>query len=151
MMIVIVMDSDGYHHRHDYHHCIRLAIVYNVFCDTFRVGFGVGRLPMITLVMVMPIAYMLFSALFWQLSIKLLPGLDNKIRGAALLCSSQKTLAFGIPFIKTAFGSRSDLAFMLAPLLLYAPAQLLLGSSLIVPGLQKLILEEQDLEGGEGI
>jgi len=99
----------------------------------------------------MPIAYLFFSGLFWHLSIKLLPGLGGKIRGAALLCSSQKTLAFGIPFIKTAFGTRPDLAYILAPLLLYAPAQLLLGSSIIVPELQKLILEEQEVEGGEGI
>lgn len=147
-MMMMMIDSDdpsllSLHYR--------LAIVYNVFCDTFLRGFGIGRLPMITLITVIPIIYLAFSALFWNLSIKLLPGLGSKIRGAALLCSSQKTLAFGIPFIKTAFGTRSDLAYILAPLLLYAPAQLLLGSSIIVPKLQKLILEEQELEGGEGI
>lgn len=69
-------------------------------------------------------------------------------RAAALFCSSQKTLAFGIPFIKTALGHRPDLAYLLAPLLMYAPAQLLLGSSLLVPAMNKRIAQQ---ENGTGI
>jgi len=94
---------------------------------------------------------MFFSWVFWKLSFYLLPGLDMSTRVAALMCSSQKTLAFGIPFIKTALGTRPDLAYILAPLLMYAPAQLLLGSSLLVPPLKKKIEEEQEFESGGGI
>ena len=82
---------------------------------------------------------------------KLVPGLDASTRSAALLCSSQKTLAFGIPFIKTALGTRPDIAYILAPLLMYAPAQLLLGSSLLVPVLRKWMIKQQDVEDGGGI
>ena len=81
----------------------------------------------------MPLAYVLFSAFFWIIMKKIVPGLDARGKAAALLCSSQKTLAFGIPFIKTALGSRPDLVNVLAPLLLYAPAQLIIASSLFVP------------------
>jgi sodium/bile acid cotransporter 7 len=77
--------------------------------------------------------------------------LDAKTRTAALLCSSQKTLAFGIPFIKTAFGNRKDIAYVLAPLLMYAPTQLLLGSTFLVPWLKKWIKSQENFESGGGI
>lgn len=129
----------------------RLAIVYNVFSDTFMQGIGVGGRALVNLIVAMPIVYIFLSALFWEISKKLVPGLDAKTRSAALLCSAQKTLAFGIPFIKTALGSRPDIAYILAPLLMYAPAQLLLGSSLFVPYLRKMIRDEENNESGSGI
>jgi sodium/bile acid cotransporter 7 len=122
-----------------------------VFSDTFLSGLGVSSSALAVLLFSMPITYLVFSAIFWKLSYKLLPGLDAPTRAAALLCSSQRTLAFGIPFIKTAFGTRPDVAYILAPLLLYAPAQLLLGSTLFVPALQKLIAKGQEFETGGGI
>ena len=78
-------------------------------------------------------------------------GLDAKTRAAALFCSSQKTLSFGIPFIKTAFAGRPDIAYILAPLLIYAPAQLLLGSILLVPAMQRKIKKQETFETGGGI
>ena len=99
----------------------------------------------------MPLAYITFSGIFWILMRKLVPGLDARGRAAALLCSSQKTLAFGIPFIKTALGHRPDIVNLLAPLLLYAPAQLVIGSSVFVPGLAKDIRKENEFETGAGI
>jgi predicted Na+-dependent transporter len=106
---------------------------------------------LLNLALCMPLMYLAFSAIFWQVSLKLLPGLDPPTRAAALLCSSQKTLAFGIPFIKTALGTRPDIAYILAPLLMYAPAQLLLGSSVLVPPLRKMIQSAQNFESGGGI
>jgi predicted Na+-dependent transporter len=103
------------------------------------------------LIAAMPILYLSLSYLFWEISKKILPGLDASTRSAALFCSSQKTLAFGIPFIKTALGHRPDIAYILAPLLMYAPAQLLLGSSILVPAMQKLIAREENNEEGMGI
>ena len=131
--------------------CLLLAIVYNVFSDTFVNGLGVGGSALIRLCITMPITYLFLSLIFWKLSLKVLPGLDTSTRAAALLCSSQKTLAFGIPFIKTALSHRSDIAYILAPLLMYAPAQLLLGSSLIVPAMKKLINKESNFTDGAGI
>jgi len=131
--------------------CLLLAIVYNVFSDTFVKGLGVSGNALIRLCMIMPATYLFFSALFWQISKKLLPGLDAPTRAAALFASSQKTLAFGIPFIKTAFGHRGDIAYILAPLLMYAPSQLLLGSSIIVPAMKKLINRQSNFQDGGGI
>lgn len=129
----------------------RLAIVYNVFSDTFKSGLGVGGGALLGLILTMPVIYLTLSYIFWELSKKILPGLDASTRSAALFCSSQKTLAFGIPFIKTALGHRPDIAYILAPLLMYAPAQLLLGSSILVPAMQKMIAKEQNNEEGLGI
>lgn len=133
--------------------CLLLAIVYNVFSDTFVRGIGVSGRSLANLMVAMPCLYLFFSGLFWKLSYKYLPGLDPPNRAAALLCSSQKTLAFGIPFIKTALGTRPDIAYILAPLLMYAPAQLLLGSSLLVPALRKWMsdIEMKTQEFGGGI
>jgi sodium/bile acid cotransporter 7 len=131
--------------------CLLLAIVYNVFSDTFSQGIGVSGGSLGRLIATMPAVYMLLSGIFWELSKKLLPGLDSKTRSAALFCSSQKTLAFGIPFIKTALGSRPDIAYILAPLLMYAPAQLFLGSSILVPAMLKLNKRGQEFAQGGGI
>ena len=128
-----------------------LAIVYTTFCDTFLSGLGVGGWDLAGLLFTMPLAYVIFSGFFWILMKKVVPGLDAKGKAAALLCSSQKTLAFGIPFIKTALGFRPDLANVLAPLLLYAPAQLILASAFFVPFLQKQIREQDVYEMGGGI
>lgn len=122
-----------------------------MFSDTFKVGLGVGGIALLKLIFTMPLAYVTFSLFFWQASKKLLPGIDAKTRGAAMLCSSQKTLAFGIPFIKTAFGTRPDIAYVLAPLLMYAPAQLLLGSMIFVPWLRQLIQGSENIESGAAI
>ena len=128
-----------------------LAIVYTTFCDTFIAGLGVGGKDLATLLITVPVVYVGLSMCFWYLSKKLQPGLDARTRTAAFLASSQKTLAFGIPFIKTALGSRSDLANVLAPLLLYAPAQLLIGSAFFVPWLRETIRIEQEFAEGGGI
>ena len=93
-----------------------LAIVYTTFADTFISGLGVGGLGHILLILLYTIydfiivfntclktdlivlmativtAYVGFSAFFWSLSKKIVPGLDARARTAALLASSQKTL-----------------------------------------------------------
>lgn len=131
--------------------CLLLAIVYNIFSDTFQRGLGIKKEMLANLLTIMPLSYLTFSYLFWETSKKALPGLDIKTRGAGLLSAPSKTMAFGIPFIKTAVGHRPDIAYLLAPLLLYAPAQLLLGSSVVVPFLQGKIDRSQQYEAGAGI
>ena len=56
-----------------------------------------------------------------------------------MICSSQKTLAFGLPFIKTAFSTRSDLSTILTPLLIFSPTQLFCATTILVPLLKKEI------------
>jgi hypothetical protein len=112
---------------------------------------GVGGNALIRLCISMPLTYLSLSLLFWKLSHQLLPGLDAPTRAAALFCATQKTLAFGIPFIKTALSHRPDIAYILAPLLMYAPSQLLFGSSIIVPAMKTLISKQSNYQDGGGI
>lgn len=128
-----------------------LSIVYNTFSDTFISGFGISGPALRSLFYTMPLTYLALSFGFWHLSKMLLPGLDTATRTAGLFAGPQKTLAFGIPFIKTALGHRADLPSLLAPLLIYAPAQLILGSSIIVPMMKARIEKEQLEEKGSGI
>lgn len=131
--------------------CILLCIVWNTFSDTFIRGIGITGGAFFRLLGIMPLTYMALSYAFWRVTKVLLPGLDYSTRAAALFCSSQKTLAFGIPFIKTAFAGRADLAQILAPLLLYAPAELLIGSTLMVPKMSELINSQSEYKDGGGI
>lgn len=128
-----------------------LSIVYNTFSDTFITGFGISGPALISLFYTMPLTYLSLSFLFWHISKMLLPGLDTATRTAGLFAAPQKTLAFGIPFIKTALGHRADLPSLLAPLLIYAPVQLILGSSIIVPMMKARIEKEQLDADGSGI
>jgi solute carrier family 10 (sodium/bile acid cotransporter), member 7 len=130
---------------------ILLGIVWNTFSDTFMRGMGISGQALLGLITAMPIAYIAFCALFWKLSFYVVPNISYRVRAAALFCSSQKTLAFGIPFIKTAFGTRPDIAQILAPLLLYAPAELLIGSTLMVPKMVEVIAKSEAFEEGSGI
>ena len=56
-----------------------------------------------------------------------------------MICSSQKTLAFGLPFIKTAFSTRKDLSTILTPLLIFSPTQLFCATTILVPFLRNQI------------
>jgi hypothetical protein len=56
-----------------------------------------------------------------------------------MICSSQKTLAFGLPFIKTAFSTRKDLSTILTPLLIFSPTQLFCATTILVPLLKNEI------------
>lgn len=58
----------------------RLAIVYNVFSDTFMQGIGVGGAALVRLMFLMPLAYLALSLLFWKMANKLLPGIDPPTR-----------------------------------------------------------------------
>ena len=53
-----------------------------------------------------------------------------------MFCAAHKTIAFGMPLLKTIFDGAPSLALLCAPLLIYHPMQLVIGSAL-VPALQR--------------
>ena len=55
---------------------------------------------------------------------------------AFAFCASHKTLAFGLPLIRTLFEGSPDLAYYCAPIMVLHPAQLFIGS-LFAPGLKE--------------
>jgi sodium/bile acid cotransporter 7 len=64
------------------------------------------------------------------------------LRVAALYVSTQKTLAFGLPIIKTLFGSSPSTATVIAPLLIYHPLQLFVGS-ILAPSFKRMIQHDE--------
>lgn len=115
--------------------------MYQSFSDTFLrpEGFGISGATLGGLVAALPVAYLLASYGFWKLSKMFLPNLDIKTRCAATFCSSQKTMAFGIPLIKAVFGETNNIAVLIAPILILTPVQLMLCSGVIVPVMRRSI------------
>lgn len=121
-----------------------LLTVYVTFCSTFLRGFGlpsstlaaIGSLVFVLHVLVLGCAWLLSGALG---SAVLPNGMSD--RTAFLYCSTQKTLALGLPLLRIMFAGRADLAILCTPLLIQHPLQLLVGS-LLAPKLAALSEEE---------
>lgn len=71
------------------------------------------------------------------------PSVNMATRAAATICASQKTLAFGIPFIKTTFGGHPNVAAVLTPLLIWYPIQVFAGSFVVVQQCMRQIETQQ--------
>lgn len=68
------------------------------------------------------------SGLLWVASKSLTPVLSERI--ALFFCGSQKALATGLPMAVSFYGTEPAFGLMILPLMLYHPAQLILGASL---------------------
>ena len=69
-----------------------------------------------------------FLAAAWSLGGALRLGRSERV--TFLLCSTQKTLALGLPLLRVVFAGRPDLGVLCTPLLLQHPLQLFIGSLL---------------------
>ena len=110
-----------------------LAIVWCAFSAAFADGFGVSNGDLLKLAVGLPAAHV--GALLAGLAAfgRCFPRRDAV---AAAYCASHKTLAFGLPLLKTLFAANPDLAYFCAPIMILHPLQLLCGS-LLVPRLQR--------------
>lgn len=110
-----------------------LAIVWNAFSTAFHVGLGVGAADLALLALGLPAIHALaLLGLHAAFRTRSPPG--DAV--AAAYCASHKTLAFGLPLIKTLFAGNADLAYYCAPIMVLHPLQLLLGS-LLAPRLAR--------------
>ena len=108
-----------------------LLLIYASFCDSFAGGVWAGH-SWLTFAIAVPGAMLLF-ALMVQLSsagCRAL-GLDEPARRAAVLCSSQKSLAVGVPMAQVFFGSSPKMGVILLPILVYHPLQLAVSGWLV--------------------
>ena len=123
-----------------------LGIVYSTFCSTFLRGFAsfaaTSFASVAALLVALPAAYIALNYAYFLVAARL--SSDKPTLYANVICSSQKTLAFGIPFMQAVFGSRPDIALILTPLLIWSPTQVLVSSTLLVPMMRR------SLEGGAG-
>jgi len=113
-----------------------LAIIYTTFCDMFDHGLAVSRNSLASMIVLMSILHgAALSASFW-VARKFKFSREDQV--AIMFCSAHKTLAFGLPLIKTMFGAQKDLALIATPLLIFHPIGLIMGS-ILVPYLKSYV------------
>lgn len=110
---------------------ILVAIVYNTFCNTFASpsASALSVADGAFLVIALPAMYMAGLGVAWGL-VRSAPVVAPDAV-AAFFAATQKTLAFGLPLLRTIFASSPELAFYTAPILMLHPLQLVLGSCLV--------------------
>ena len=121
---------------------VLLGIVWNAFCNAFSDGLGIQLKHSLVLLALLPTLHLaVLGATFKFFSLPLL-GFTKGETIAAMFCSSQKTLAFGLPLINTIFQGNPNLALFCAPLMFIHPLQMAIGSFLL-PTVQNYV------EGGD--
>eukprot|EP00611_Tribonema_gayanum_P023169 TRINITY_DN4815_c0_g1_i3.p1 TRINITY_DN4815_c0_g1~~TRINITY_DN4815_c0_g1_i3.p1 ORF type:complete len:428 (+),score=125.53 TRINITY_DN4815_c0_g1_i3:104-1285(+) len=121
---------------------VLLAIVYNTFCDALVPGKpgGAGALAGVLSprdAFLLPAALVVLQAasLAAGAAIAHAADLPPQDLPVVMFAGAHKTLSFGIPLLKTMFGGPGSdpvrLAALSAPLLLYHPLELLIGSALV--------------------
>ncbi|KAJ3585543.1 hypothetical protein NHX12_014262 [Muraenolepis orangiensis] len=122
---------------------ILLLIIYTTFCDTFsnpNVELEPTSLLMVVItIFSIQISFMLLMFLFTTRSGS---GFTPADTVAIMFCSTHKSLTLGIPMLKIVFSGYQQLSVISVPLLIYHPAQILLGS-LLVPSIKTWMTSRQ--------
>jgi len=108
---------------------ILLGIVWNSFSNAFSAGVGVSLSAAATLLGITSTLHLLYFH-FTSLLLKKAGSFTHGEITAASFVASHKTLAFGLPLIKTVFEGDPLLPMYCAPLMLIHPAQLFIGGVL---------------------
>ena len=115
---------------------VLLGIIWRAFCNAFSDGMGINLNHSVVMLCLLPILHLsVLAATFKFFSLPILKFTKGETI-AAMFCSSQKTLAFGLPLINTIFQGNSNLALYCAPLMFIHPLQMAIGSFLL-PTIQK--------------
>jgi sodium/bile acid cotransporter 7 len=110
---------------------ILLGIVWNAFCNAFSGGLGLGLSHSLVLLTLLPVLHLVSLGVLFKLFSQPFLKFSRGETVAAMFCSSQKTLAFGLPLINTIFEGSPNLASYCAPLMFIHPLQMTLGSLLL--------------------
>lgn len=123
---------------------VLLGIVWNAFSNTFGKGVtGLDISSAFCLLITLILLNLLSTLSIFSFTKRLFNGKPEEVV-ASTLCSSHKTLAFGLPLIKTIFEGSENLAYYCAPIMFVHPLQLILGSLIYVPEFKYFI----DSDGG---
>lgn len=115
---------------------ILVSIIYTTFCQSFLEGLAVTGRDLIGVAVAVPTFHLLSLWLMFLVARAMTSKRDEQI--TAMFVGSQKTLAFGMPLIRTIFETSPSMALYSAPLLFIHPSQLLIGS-MITPFLRNYI------------
>ena len=108
-----------------------LYLIFCVFCATFSAATtaDTGRNIAVT-ICAATILHAVLLGLSWRLSGLTFFGFTRADRIAALLCSTQKTIALGVPLLSILYEHHPQLAWLTLPLVCYHPLQLVVSGVL---------------------
>ncbi|KAK3611410.1 hypothetical protein CHS0354_034857 [Potamilus streckersoni] len=119
---------------------VLLLIIYTTFCDTFsQKTIEVGILSLLGIVsfIVLLQCILLYCIFFFTARCRM--NFSKADIVALMFCCTHKSLTLGIPIIKIIFAGYTGMSIISIPLLIYHPAQILLGG-LLVPTVKKWLL-----------
>ncbi|KAM6261381.1 sodium/bile acid cotransporter 7 isoform 2-T2 [Porphyrio hochstetteri] len=123
--------------------CVLLMIIYTTFCDTFaNPNIDLDKFSLIIIVFIIFSVQMSFMFLTFLFSTRDNSGFTPADTVAIVFCSTHKSLTLGIPMLKIVFAGYEHLSLISVPLLIYHPAQILLGS-LLVPTIKSWMVSRQ--------
>ncbi|XP_051025244.1 sodium/bile acid cotransporter 7 isoform X3 [Acomys russatus] len=122
---------------------VLLMIIYTTFCDTFSnplIDLDLFSLVVVLFIIVsVQLSFMLVTFLF---STRNNSGFTPADTVAIIFCSTHKSLTLGVPMLKIVFAGHEHLSLISVPLLIYHPAQILLGS-VLVPTIKSWMVSRQ--------
>merc|ERR1712146_837764 len=105
-----------------------LYIVYATFCNTFYVGVDAQPEEFAILLTILIPLYLLYCTVcFFTATLECLR-YERADVIAVLFCSTQKTVALGIPLITAIYEESDNAGILSIPVLIYHPMQLVIGS-----------------------
>uniref|UniRef100_A0A8C3Q5D9 Solute carrier family 10 member 7 n=1 Tax=Geospiza parvula TaxID=87175 RepID=A0A8C3Q5D9_GEOPR len=123
--------------------CVLLMIIYTTFCDTFaNPNIDLDKFSLIIIVFIIFSIQMSFMFLTFLFSTRNNSAFTPADTVAIVFCSTHKSLTLGIPMLKIVFAGYEYLSLISVPLLIYHPAQILLGS-LLVPTIKSWMVSRQ--------
>ncbi|KAJ8008554.1 hypothetical protein DPEC_G00106100 [Dallia pectoralis] len=111
---------------------VLLMIIYTTFCDTFsNPSIDLDHLSLLLITFIIFSIQLSFMLLTFTLSTQKQSGFTPADTVAIMFCATHKSLTLGIPMLKIVFEGYDHLSLISVPLLIYHPAQILLGSVLV--------------------
>ncbi|XP_021075805.1 sodium/bile acid cotransporter 7 isoform X1 [Mus pahari] len=122
---------------------VLLMIIYTTFCDTFsNPNIDLDKLSLILILFIIVSVQLSFMLLTFIFSTRNNSGFTPADTVAIIFCSTHKSLTLGIPMLKIVFAGHEHLSLISVPLLIYHPAQILLGS-VLVPTIKSWMVSRQ--------
>lgn len=108
--------------------CSLLFIIYSTFCDTFiSPELGITAVDVLVTVLLVLFLQVLMTTVCYLVTSSFPRFFTPADTVAVLFCSTHKSLTLGIPILRIMFHGYSHLSQISLPLLVYHPAQIILG------------------------
>ncbi|XP_048189757.1 sodium/bile acid cotransporter 7 isoform X1 [Perognathus longimembris pacificus] len=122
---------------------VLLMIIYTTFCDTFsNPNIDLDKFSLVLVLFIIVSIQLSFMLLTFVFSTRNNSGFTPADTVAIIFCSTHKSLTLGIPMLKIVFAGHEHLSLISVPLLIYHPAQILLGS-VLVPTIKSWMVSRQ--------